>query len=412
MDPRALLEDALPLWWPGIGILLLVLIYRVVRLVQGEIAVRKSIPKAIAACVAYTIICLAFTLAKQHLFEASFFLALSLASFAGTSFLIATYFERLRVVSQAAGLILVVTAASSSYANWLPQFKGGYPTPEVKLTVEDMTPQQLADDGETIIFGGIGKSKILGAIGRGQCPLCHTFFPEQSSERSPNLWGITARKRLKESSLEYIAESHICPSCYVVGGYGVKGTDNRESPMPAIHKPPISLSIDELIAVDTWLFWHEGETPPSPSEIRTAYEALIPPEERPRGPREEKSPNNPVFLLADGSETVGRIFAKSQCIVCHTIPGIPGAYGTIGPKLTLKTQGPVRLKDKNYRGKARTVREYIIESILDPSVYVTPGYRDYMMPRMFGNKLNGLAIDKMVDYLVEVEENKVPPRNQ
>ena len=155
----------------------------------------------------------------------------------------------------------------------------------------------------------------------------------------------------------------------------------------------------------------KGKHPP-PQVIRTAYEALIPPEERPRGPREEKSPNNPVFLLADGSETVDRIFAKSQCIVCHTIPGIPGAYGTIGPKLTLKTQGPVRLKDKNYRGKARTVREYIVESILDPSVYVTPGYRDYMMPRMFGVKLNGLAIDKMVDYLVEVEENKVPPRNQ
>ena len=76
----------------------------------------------------------------------------------------------------------------------------------------------------------------------------------------------------------------------------------------------------------------------------------------------------------------------------------------------LKTQGPVRLKDKNYRGKARTVREYIIESILYPSVYVAPGYRDYMMPTMFGNKLNGLAIDKMVDYLEEVEEDKVPPR--
>jgi hypothetical protein len=31
---------------------------------------------------------------------------------------------------------------------------------------------------------------------------------------------------------------------------------------------------------------------------------------------------------------------------------------------------------------------------------------------MFGNRLNGLAIDKMVDYLAEVEEDKVPPRIQ
>lgn len=410
MELTSLFQETLSLWLPGITVVLLLGIASLIQ--KKKSRTRHNVSGFIIAVLAFSVFCTAITVARQHLFEASHLLALSLVALAATSFFIASYVERLRVAAQAAGLILIMTAATASYANWLPQYKGGYPTPEVKRTVDEMTPQQLADEGETIIFGGIGRSKVLGAIGRGQCPLCHTFFPEQTSERSPNLWGITARKRLKESSLEYIAESHVCPSCYVVGGYGVKGTDNRESPMPAIHKPPISLSIDEFIAVDTWLFWHEGETPPPPSEIRAAYEALIPPENRPKGPREEISPNNPVFLLADGSETVDQIFAKSQCIVCHIIPGIPGAYGTLGPKLTLKTQGPARLKDKNYRGKARTVREYVTESILYPSVYVVPGYRDYMMPRMFGNKLNGLAIDKMVDYLAEVEDGKAPPHIQ
>jgi hypothetical protein len=37
----------------------------------------------------------------------------------------------------------------------------------------DTTPQQIADKGEKIIFGGIGQSKVPGAIGKGQCPLCH-----------------------------------------------------------------------------------------------------------------------------------------------------------------------------------------------------------------------------------------------
>jgi cytochrome c2 len=313
-------------------------------------------------------------------------------------------------MSQTAGLILLVSAATTSYANWLPQIEGGFPPREVTLNVENMSTQRLADEGEKIIFGGLGKSRERGAVGKGQCPLCHVFSPDDDGERAPNLWGITARMRLHDTSIEYIAESHVCPSCYVVGGFGTKGTENRESPMPAIHKPPISLSIDELIAVDTWLFWHEGEIPPSPYEIRAVYETLIPPEERPKGPRDDQPGNPPTFLLADGTEPVDQIFAKATCTMCHIIPGIPGAVGKHGPKLVMKTLALARRTDKGYGGKARSARDYIIESILYPSRYVTTGYPDNLMPKEYGTKLSALAIDKMVDYLSEIEESKTPPR--
>ena len=337
-------------------------------------------------------------------------LPISLAVIGALCFMLASYFDKPRMLFQTIGIMTLVLAALSGYGNWLPQVEGGFPPPqEVKLDVYTMTPQQLADEGEKIIFGGIGKSKEQGAVGKGQCPLCHAFYPEMSAERSPNLWGITARKRLHDTSIEYIAESHVCPSCYVVGGFGVKGTENRESPMPPIHKPPISLSIDELIAVDTWLFWHEGEIPPAPEEIRVVYEKLIPPDERPKGPWEEKPTNQATFLLADGAEPVDQIFAKAQCVMCHTTPGIPGAVGKQAPMLTMKTHAPTWLKEKMYRGKATTAREYIAESILYPSVYVTKGYPDNLTPKVYGTKLNGLAIDKMVDYLAEVEEDKKPP---
>lgn len=72
-----------------------------------------------------------------------------------------------------------------------PQTKGGYPPPEVKLDVNSMTPQQLADEGEKIIFGGIGKSTEQGAVGKGQCTLCHTFYPEMLSERAPSICGVS-----------------------------------------------------------------------------------------------------------------------------------------------------------------------------------------------------------------------------
>jgi cytochrome c2 len=409
MNMIGLFKDAFPLWWPGTTLVIIFLIYQCIKLWSGDMTIKKHLSQAFVVLFAYTVFCLAVTLAQQHVLEASHLLALALTTLAAISFFTAVYFERLRIVFRTAGIILAVSAATASYANWLPQNNGGYPPPEVKLDVDNMTPQQLADEGERIIFGGIGQSKAQGAVGRGQCPLCHAFYPEMLGERAPNLWGITARKRLHDTSIEYIAESHVCPSCYVVGWYGVKGTEDRESPMPAIHKPPISLSIDELIAVDTWLFWHEGEIPPTPDEIRTVYEKLIPPDERPRGPWEEKSTDQPTFLLADGSEPVDQILAKARCNACHTIPGISGAAGTIGPKLIMKTAARDRLKDKTYRGKAKTAREYITESILYPSVYVTRGYPDNLMPKMYGNKLDGLAIDKMVDYLAEVEEGKVPP---
>ena len=52
------------------------------------------------------------------------------------------------------------------------KWKGGFPPPVVKLDFQSMSPQQLADEGEKIIFGGLGQSKVQGAIGKGQCPLC------------------------------------------------------------------------------------------------------------------------------------------------------------------------------------------------------------------------------------------------
>ena len=62
---------------------------------------------------------------------------------------------------------------------------------------------------------------------------------------------------------EYIAESHACPSCFVVTGFGVKGSNDKESPMPKIHKPPISFTLGELAAVDTWMYTREGKEAPA-----------------------------------------------------------------------------------------------------------------------------------------------------
>jgi mono/diheme cytochrome c family protein len=353
------------------------------------------------------------------------------------SFMMALYFAKVSALLKIGGFMFLVAAALSGYGNWLPQVEGGFPPPEVKLDFGSMSPQQLADEGEKIIFGGIGQSKVQGAIGKGQCPLCHGFNEGFLSERAPNLFGIPdrAKQRLEdpryhkgkpgdrdttqkeafpgagtaESGQEYISESHACPSCYIVAGFGVKGTNDKESPMPVIHKPPISLTLGELAAVDTWMYVREGKEPPSFEEIIKAYEKFIPEADRPK-PQEEKPAAGAGGLLADGTEPVDQIFAKAQCVVCHTIPGIPGAMGTVGPKLVEGTNAPNRIKAADYKGNAKTVREYIMESVVTPSTYVVKPFPDNVMPKIFGQKLSAGAINKIIDYLSQVKEGQPPPK--
>ncbi|MEE8494237.1 MAG: nitric oxide reductase, partial [Nitrospirales bacterium] len=364
----------------------------------------------------------------------------SLVLVTSLAFMMALYFTEMSHLLKIGGFMFVVAAGLSGYGNWLPQVEGGFPPPEVILAFGDLTPEQLADEGEKIIFGGIGQSKVQGAIGKGQCPLCHGFQKGFLSERAPNLFGIPSRSKERlddprysrgnpeardtvqkesfpgagtaETPQEYMAESHACPNCFVVAGFGVKGSNDRESPMPRIHKPPISLTLGELAAVDTWMYVREGMEAPAYQEITASYEKFIPEDQRPKTASEVDAAAGGV--LATGEEPVDEIFNKGGCMACHTIPGIEGATGKIGPKLVEGTSAPMRLRSAEYKkspggGKAQTVREYVTESILFPSAFVVPGFPDNQMPKEFGQKLSAGAVNKIVDYLSMLREGKEPP---
>jgi len=106
-----------------------------------------------------------------------------------------------------------------------------------------------------------------------------------------------------------------------------------------------------------------------------------------------------MIPLVTGDEPITEIFTKAGCLVCHTVPGIPGADGRVGPPLLLGATGPVRLADPAYRGRAKTVREYVIESVIEPGVFVVPGYPAGTMPIWYGAKLSALALEKIASYL-------------
>ena len=103
--------------------------------------------------------------------------------------------------------------------------------------------------------------------------------------------------------------------------------------------------------------------------------------------------------LVTGEESIPLIFTRAGCPVCHRIPGIAGADGRIGPPLLLGTTGPQRLSDPGYRGRAKTIHEYIVESVLEPGVFVVQGYPADTMPTWYGAKLSALALEKIATYL-------------
>ena len=432
-----MINQALEMGWPALALLAGLLIYFQLS-ISDPVAKKRATFKTFIGIIGAFLLFVAISNYKENFYGENRLLPVSLVMITAASFMMAMYFTNLAALLKIGGAMFFVAAFLSGYGNWLPQVEGGFPPPDVKLVFDAMTPQQLADEGEKIIFGGIGQSAVQGAIGKGQCPLCHGFQKGFLSERAPNLFGIPERaekERLtdpryskgepakrdtveKESCpgcgtgttvQEYIAESHSCPNCYVVSGFGLKGSNDRESQMPKIHKPPISLSLPELAAVDTWLYVREGRDAPSYDDIIKSYEKFIPEGDRPKQ-QEDKPAGAASALLADGTEPVDQIFAKAQCITCHTIPGIPGAVGTIGPKLVEGTNAPTRIKDKEYKGTAKTTSDYIMESVISPSAYVVKPFPDNTMPKIFGQRLSAGALKKIVDYLSQTYEGKEPPK--
>jgi len=337
-----------------------------------------------------------------------------------------------------------VSLLLAGYTNWLPQQRSDPPPKEAAL-VGDVTMEEFAEMGRIIIFGA---KQVAGqkSIGKGQCPLCHTFDPGDNSGRCPNLFGVENRShdRVKEDRYatspiaigetdpasgivkgkydeipeeyrrqngpdeftgeDYIRESVMCPTCYVVEKFGKDG--DTKSPMPIIVKPPISLSRIEVNAVIAYL-----QSKDTPGEFATVTVPLPQNDAGNTGVAVAEAPDEdedkPVFVT--GTEDIQAMINTLGCPLCHTIPGVEGAMGMLGPELHEKINAPKRIKDPNYKGKATNTKEYVRESILNPGAYVVFNeaegelFPDGLMPTDFSQMLSVHAIDKLVDFISQTE---------
>ncbi len=307
------------------------------------------------------------------------------------------------------------------------------------------SPASLVAEGEFIIFGTDEPTLNAGGrlpLGKAQCAFCHLFVENQKSDRCPDLRGIEKRSHLRPkearyemfslkyenasepnsglipkatSGGEYIIESLYCPNCYVVEEYGIPGSEDQVSEMPIMTHMPWQLNDFQLVAVASYL--QAMDTPGHFSKVTAKQDweryfnrELTLPTAEAAVPVSAETIENTALI----SDPIEVIVEKMRCFVCHKIPSVPiASTGLIGPLLTLKTHAPLRLTSAEYqqaveegRAKAKTPKDYVIESILNPSAFVMPGFRDGM-PQNYNSKFTVGALHKLADFLLTLDESMV-----
>jgi len=129
------------------------------------------------------------------------------------------------------------------------------------------------------------------------------------------------------------------------------------------------------------------------------------------------SPPLPIGKLALPTDAPEVIIQKMGCYVCHKIPHVPASRNSnVGPILIEGTMAPMRITSPEYRervkaGKAHatTPREYVMESILDPSAFIVSGYAkkeksdESLMYPHYANQFTRGGLEKLVEFLLALD---------
>ncbi len=276
------------------------------------------------------------------------------------------------------GFSVVMLLGFMGVSHLLPQV-----VPDTSEPVEVST-DGLDMDGMIALGEGIFK-------GKGTCTLCHNgmgrapdtlemdmaaTYPSRLADARYK--GVSAGKEGAKAIEDYILESMKDPSAFVVEGFGKKGTNDTESPMPTVDKAPIELTVVEMNAVTAFLQDLAGLDPTVP--LPSADDAPVAEEPAADG-------GEPAPLLTSGEA----IIDEYGCAACHDLGG---SGADIGPSL-------------NGIGN-RMDRATVIEAIIDPNAVIAEGYDADFMPDDFGEALRGSELLVLTDYLLALPDAAPP----
>lgn len=255
------------------------------------------------------------------------------------------------------GFTILVSAFYWYVSLWVPQKRTDPPeeiTISASLSTEEMVP--------------IGQEIVAG---KGTCLTCHTMGESGTALRFPdlgNIGAIAGTRKEDYSDVEYLAESMYDPNAYVVEGF-VAG-------MPAVSKPPIALSDQEILTVIAYL-QSLGGTPTVTMDTELRWQGQSP----------DPATLDATPAAAPGADRDGEtLFTAYLCNTCHTLDGSPG----VGPSLA-------GVGDR--LGKAA-----IYESIMDPDAVIAEGFSAGVMSATlngigFREQVSAKELQTLVDYL-------------
>lgn len=273
-----------------------------------------------------------------------------------------------------AAFSLAVLFAYTLFANILPQVQSNPPEEEeINLGTLDRAGQ--------IAWG----ERLF--LGKGTCTLCHNnlgrapdllvldlaaTFPERIADKRYE--GVAKGQDGAVAIEAYARESMLEPSAYVVAGFGKKGSNDAESPMPKVDAPPASLAEAEVDALIAFLQDKAG------AEVTVSL------------------PGNDVEVAAveedegeDGGEETGpattaeAVIDNYLCSACHDLLE---SDADVGPVLAGIA--------------ARMDREALRLAILDPNAEIADGYEPDMMPNDLGEQMRASELELLIDYLIEL----------
>ena len=269
----------------------------------------------------------------------------------------------MKVLIKTLGFSLALMLMFTAVTYLLPQMKGEAPQ-DTDVDMSALTMDSFIDLGEDLY------------LGKGTCTLCHNDLG-----RAPDLLALNvvsaSLKRIGDPLYQgdatdaagYVRESMLTPNIYVVRGFGKKGSDDTESPMSAVDKPPIQLSDVEISAIIAYLQAKDGNpvTVALPAQTPASLVAAD----------EKTEPANP--MLAKNAEEA---IAKYACAACHAVLDTEAA---IGPSL-------------NDVGR-RLTTDQIRDSIIAPNAVIAEGYAP-VMPDL-SEKMVAKELELIVRFLAE-----------
>lgn len=143
------------------------------------------------------------------------------------------------------------------------------------------------------------------------------------------------------------------------------------------------------------------DTPlPDPTEAPEPTEAE-PTEEQPT--EVEERPDITITLPEGDAEHGKKLALKWRCFSCHVTNDIAPRFGAEQGLPAILARAEIRITDAAYTGSATTPEEYIIEAIIDPSVYISEGEWEEAMADIYNGELSEEDLADIIAWMLTVE---------